>query len=88
MKTHKELKEFVKSLCADEVDILMDLLSSVMKSKRSDQKIIKRERKVISCPKCGSISIKRNGTKEGRQRYICKDCHFLEYPATIPPIFL
>ena len=53
----------------------MDLLPSVMKSKRSNQKIIKRERELISCPNCGSISIKRNGTKEGRQRYICRDCH-------------
>lgn len=75
MKTHKELKEFVKSLCADEADILMDLLPTVMKSKRSNQKIIKRERKEVFCPKCGSVSIKLNGTKEGRQRYICKDCH-------------
>lgn len=75
MRTHKELKEFVKSLCADEADILLDLLPSVMKSKRSNQKIIKRERKVISCANCGSISIKRNGTKDGRQRYFCKDCH-------------
>lgn len=75
MRTHKELKEFVKSLCADEADILMDLLPSVMKSKRSNQKIIKRERKAISCPNCGSISIKLNGTKDGNQRYYCKDCH-------------
>lgn len=75
MRTHKELKEFVKSLCADEADILMDLLPSVMKSKRSNQKIIKRERKAISCPNCGSISIKLNGTKDGKQRYYCKDCH-------------
>lgn len=53
----------------------MDLLPSVMKSKRNNQKIIKRERKAIFCPNCGSFSIKLNGTKEGRQRYICKDCH-------------
>lgn len=75
MKTHKELKEFVKSLCADEADILMDLLPSVMKSKKSNQKIIKRERKSISCPYCKSYSIRKNGNKDGRQRYFCKDCH-------------
>lgn len=74
MRIHKELKEFVKSLCADEADILMNLLPSIIKSKRSNQKIIKRERKSIACPNCGSVSIKRNGTKEGRQRYFCKDC--------------
>ena len=75
MRTHKELKEFVKSLCADEADVLMDLLPSVMKSKHSNQKIIKRERELITCPSCGSVSIKRNGTKDGRQRYLCRDCH-------------
>lgn len=75
MKTHKQLKEFVKSLCADEADILMDLLPAVIKSKRSNQKIIKRERESVSCPECKSYSITKNGTKDGRQRYICKDCH-------------
>jgi ribosomal protein L36 len=58
MRTHKELKEFVKSLCADETDVLMDLLPSVMKSKHSNQKIIKRERKFIPCSDCGSVSVK------------------------------
>ena len=75
MRTHKELKEFVKSLCADEADILMDLLPSVMKSTKSNQRIIKRERKSVVCPNCTSRSICKNGTKDGRQRYICKDCH-------------
>jgi transposase-like protein len=75
MKTHEELKEYVKTLCADEADILMDLLPSVMISKKSNQKIIKRERNPISCPVCKSQSISKNGTKDGRQRYLCKDCH-------------
>lgn len=75
MKTHEELKVFVKSLCADEADILMDLLPSVIKSKKSNLKIIKRERISISCPDCRSQSIRKNGTKEGRQRYFCKNCH-------------
>jgi transposase-like protein len=74
MKTHQELKEIVKSLCADEADILMDLLPSVMKSKKSNQKIIKRERISILCPVCNSSSISKNGTKDGKQRYVCKDC--------------
>jgi len=64
MKTHQELKEIVKSLCADEADILMDLLPSVMKSKKSNQKIIKRERISILCPVCNSSSISKNGTKD------------------------
>ena len=74
MKTHNELKDFVKSLCADEADILMDLLPSVMKSKKSNQKIIKRERKTILCPYCKSMKIYKNGTKDGKQRYKCREC--------------
>jgi transposase-like protein len=75
MKTHKELQEFVKSLCADEADIFMDSLPSVMKSKKSNQRIINRERNCISCPDCKSHSITKNGTKDGRQRYHCKHCN-------------
>ncbi len=28
----------------------------------------------VACPKCGSISIKRNVRPSGRQAYLCKDC--------------
>lgn len=37
------------------------------------------------CPKCGSTNYKKHGTKDGRQRYICKDCRktFSESNATI-----
>ena len=76
MRTYKELKEFVKSLCADEADILMDLLPSLLKSKKSNQKIIKRERKTIVCPYCNIDKVYKNGrTKDDKQRYICRECH-------------
>lgn len=26
------------------------------------------------CPKCGSVAISKNGKRNGRQRYFCKDC--------------
>ena len=29
---------------------------------------------VFCCPHCGSISVVKNGTRNGRQRYRCKDC--------------
>ena len=29
---------------------------------------------VFCCPHCGSIGVVKNGTKDGRQRYKCKDC--------------
>lgn len=75
MRTHKELKEFVKSLCADEADILIDMLPSVLKSKKSNNIIIRRERKNIICPYCSSSNIYKNGkTKDQKQRYLCKEC--------------
>lgn len=29
---------------------------------------------IVCCPHCGSISIKKNGTKDGKQRFLCNDC--------------
>lgn len=29
---------------------------------------------IVCCPHCGSVSIKKNGTKDGKQRFLCKDC--------------
>lgn len=33
-----------------------------------------KEEKAGACPKCGSISIVRNGKRNRRQSYLCKDC--------------
>ena len=30
--------------------------------------------KIIACPHCGSASVIKHGTKDGKQRYRCKDC--------------
>lgn len=34
----------------------------------------------MNCPRCGSIKINKNGTRKGKQNYICKHCRkqFLE----------
>ena len=32
------------------------------------------EKPVPSCPHCNTRKAKRNGTKDGQQRYLCKDC--------------
>lgn len=45
-----------------------------------DYKVIELHKKctenkgVLTCPHCGSIAVVKNGTKDGRQRYLCKDC--------------
>ena len=31
--------------------------------------------KVIKCPYCNSVRIKKNGKKYNKQRYICNDCN-------------
>jgi transposase-like protein len=41
-----------------------------IKEKADAEKATKAE----SCPKCGSITIKRNGKRNNRQAYLCKDC--------------
>ena len=28
----------------------------------------------VVCPICGSVKVIKNGTRNGRQRYFCKDC--------------
>ncbi len=33
-----------------------------------------KEEKSGACPKCGSVSIVRNGKRRGKQSYLCKDC--------------
>lgn len=74
MKTALELKEFVKSLYADEAAEVKRLLPTVINSKEGNGKIINRERKKLTCPFCKSESINKNGKKEGQQRYRCKTC--------------
>lgn len=32
------------------------------------------ESKIKSCPHCGSITVVRNGKRNGRQAYMCRDC--------------
>jgi len=29
----------------------------------------------LVCPKCGSVAVSKSGKRNGRQRYLCKDCH-------------
>lgn len=45
----------------------------------------------ICCPRCGSYSVKRNGTFKdkkglGRQRYLCHDCHRTFTDLTLTPL--
>ena len=33
-----------------------------------------KELDTVVCPHCGSVKSIKNGTRNGRQRYFCKDC--------------
>ena len=51
-----------------------EILNKKENSKGIIDLVIHNERQNICCPKCKSISIKRNGKYKGRQLYKCKDC--------------
>ena len=38
------------------------------------KKCTENRNSVFACPHCGSVSVVKNGFKDGRQRYKCKDC--------------
>jgi transposase-like protein len=44
----------------------------------------KRFRKGIACPHCDSVKVVRNGTRKGRQKYMCSACsrHFSDHTHT------
>ncbi len=38
------------------------------------EKALDRKTVEITCPKCESTDIRKNGHRQGKQRYVCKDC--------------
>lgn len=78
MATITELKDLINSLSAEEKQELLSLLSKA-ESDDSDWITALQEArfsKGLLCPKCGSTSnIVRNGKYNGKQRYLCKNCH-------------
>lgn len=76
------MANFFEEMLAD-IDKLSDeqvsQLMAALEVKRTGSQIIKDNIKEddgtpMACPHCGSISIKKHGKIDGRQRYKCKDC--------------
>lgn len=76
------MADFFEEMLAD-IDKLSDeqvsQLMAALEVKRTGSQIIKDNIKEddgtpMACPHCGSISIKKHGKIDGRQRYKCKDC--------------
>ena len=69
--------EYLDSLSDDELEELLSRVE-VEKSSRSKQENVQglliENGEVVACPHCGSATIVKSGTKDGKQRYKCKDC--------------
>ena len=67
------------SLTPDQVNELL----SRLEVKKSGQTAVTKDAKgllmengqVVACPHCGSVSARKDGTRAGKQKYFCKDCH-------------
>ena len=80
-----DLSDFDKML--DNLDKLTDEQREILLSRLSNkdnekdrknkkQGLLKNDSgEIISCPHCGSVSVKKHGTKDYKQRYRCKDCN-------------
>lgn len=42
---------------------------------KNKQGIYMEDGQAVSCPACGSVSVKKHGKTGGKQRYYCKDCN-------------
>ena len=62
-----ELRNIIKYL-SEKLEILEG-------SKRAICELVSKDKEVICCPNCHSITINKNGKYKGRQNYICKDCN-------------
>lgn len=65
-----KLIEAIKSMTKEEIVKLFKVLQEAL----SDSSKTIENQTVKCCPRCGSVSFKKNGTN-GIQRYLCKDCH-------------
>lgn len=72
MKTFAELSNFVNSLYDDDIEILQAIIDTIDISNTMNNVVHQANSK--SCPYCNSREIIKNGKKNGKQRYICKDC--------------
>lgn len=73
----KELLGSVDSLTEEQVNILLSRLNEKKSGQENEaNKLVHNAEtgKIVACPHCGSATIVKTGTKNGRQRYRCKDC--------------
>lgn len=69
-----ELMKSVDTLTDEQVNELLSKLEVKRSGNQKVQEQSKDEEIPRACPHCGSIDLKKHGTKNNRQRYRCKDC--------------
>lgn len=71
--------EYVENLLPKELTKLIHNLQNILDEKENSKSIISliihKQRENISCPKCRSFNIKKNGKYKERQLYKCKECN-------------
>lgn len=75
---------FLDSLSDEDLIFVRDYIDKLLhKPDDTGKKLFKRD--VSTCPECGKHNIVKNGTRDGVQRYFCKDCRhsFSEHTGTI-----
>ena len=74
MKLENYLEQLNPSDLKKIIEFTNKLFTKKINDRLTNQDCQKSELK-INCPICKSINIKRNGHKNGTQRYLCKNCH-------------
>ena len=68
----------LKKLLPDELEKLVSFINDLFDNKINERLTNQEYQKYnseIKCPSCGLSSFKKNGHKNGTQRYLCKSCH-------------
>lgn len=78
----------LNELTDDQRAELLNRLSAMENEKNrkaEEQGLLTNEHGAMACPHCGSVAVKKHGTKDNKQRYYCKDCHktFMETTTSI-----
>ena len=65
------------NLTSDQIRQLQSRLAEIgsgQEKAEGNQQLTVENGQIISCPKCGSVNIKKHDKPRGKQRYRCKDC--------------
>lgn len=71
------LLDSLDSLTEAQITELMSRLEvkrSGQENSQDNQELMQEGTKIIACPHCGSVSVKKHDKTKGKQRYRCKDC--------------